>query len=154
MAFSKALGRLEWWRRSGRLSRSDAGGKGLYLDEEETAIMALGDFFRKEARRILATVQQESNQVEADLAKAQELVGLLKTKITVNNAIQRRLLIYYPERQHEPDCPQCWMMEGEHVSLQPVSAPKGEPAPDTTHFWGCSNCGSVYGYDESPVGAG
>ena len=110
--------------------------------------MTLADHLRWEARKISEGVQQESAQLEGDLARAQDLVGRLKTKLLADNAIQRRLLIYRPEGQHEPDCPQCWMMEGEHVHLQPVSPPKDESSPDTTYFWGCSHCGSVYRYDE------
>ncbi len=110
--------------------------------------MALGDYLRTEARKISATVQEESAHVEADLAKAHELVSGLKTKLTANNAIQRRLLIYYPEKQHEPDCPQCWMMEAEHVALQPIPPPEGTH-PATMEFWGCSGCGAKFTYDRN-----
>ena len=113
--------------------------------------MALADYLRGEARKIAATVQDRILQVEADLAKAQELVGLLKTKVTAaDNAIPKATSHLSSERQHEPDCPQCWMMEGEHVPLQPISAAQGATSPDTTDFWGCSHCGSVYGYVETP----
>ena len=111
--------------------------------------MALADYLRSEARKLGATVTNESVQLEADLAKAHELVNRLRTKVATNNAIERRLLIYRPDGQHEPDCPQCWMMDGEHVQLQHLPPPEGTTNSATMEFWGCSGCGAKFTYDES-----
>ena len=85
--------------------------------------MSLAKRLQAEAGMIAENVKSESPGLAADLLKAEQVVSQLKAKLDNRNKIQLRLLNYKPEPGSDPDCPYCWLLNGQHSPVKPFEEP-------------------------------
>jgi hypothetical protein len=97
--------------------------------------MSLANRLRAEAGIIAENVRAETPGLVADLLRAEQVVFELKAKIDNRNEIESRLLSYNPETGHDPDCPYCWLLNGQQSPVKPVEE------PGKADHYGCKTCG-------------
>jgi hypothetical protein len=101
----------------------------------EEDLMSLANKLRAEAGMIAENVKVEGLGLAADLLQAEQIVSELKAKLENCNAIQSRLLTYKPEAGRDPDCPYCWLLNGQHSPIKPLEE------PGKADRYSCNVCG-------------